>query len=450
MSRPEHPPTLSRRGAVRALAGMVSDRPTLMSRLAEQHDAVRLPFGRRHLYYFSRPEDAQHILTHNADNYEKGIGQSHARQALGDGLLTNEGAAWQRARSTMRPLFGRSQAAAQTAIVEEEALALADRLGDLPSGTEIDVRAVLTDYTIRVLGPALIGQDLTRYDRLGASFDTVQAHAIREMLTLNAVPTWAPLPSNHRFDRAMRYLEHVVDDLVDRGRDEPGDTLVTAVLREPAGEVAPRRRLRDELITMLLAGHETTASTLGWAISLVASHPDVQARIRSEAEVALGDGVSAEPERLVAGLPFTTAVIHEVLRLYPAVWLISRRAKSADLVGRYTVPAGADVLVCPYALHRDARFWTDPHTFAPDRFLDEFPASSRYAYIPFGAGPRSCIGRSLGLTESTIALTRLCREVAFDPPARAARMEPLLTLRPARGLRVAVRSRQEARSQTAA
>jgi cytochrome P450 len=425
---------------------MTRDRPALMSRLAGRYDAVRLPLGPQALYYFTRPEHAQHVLARNADNYEKGIGQSHARRALGRGLLTNEGESWRRARASLRPAFAQERVPLQASIVDTEAVRLTRRLADAAGGRlPLNVQETLVDYTLRVLGPALIGRDLMAYGELGSAFDVVQDQAIFEMMTLNSVPTWLPTKRQKHFRQALRYLDQVVDDLVATHDTVSGQDLVSLVLAQPLSEAELKRQLRDELVTMLLAGHETTASTLSWAVGLVGKYPHVHSRIRDEARLALGPDPAgeADADKAIKALPYTAAVIHEVARLYPAVWLLSRKALGDDTVGDYHVPAGAQVLVCPYALHRDPRYWKAPEEFDPDRFLGAFPAESRYAYIPFGAGPRSCVGRSMGLTEAIIALARVCRDVDFTIQPHTGRPEGLMTLRPADPLFLTVLTAQE-------
>lgn len=424
---------------------MTRDRAALMSELTRSHDAVRLRLGPQQLYYFTLPEHAQHVLTHNASNYEKGIGQRHARRALGRGLLTNEGPGWRAARRTLSPAFRGERSSDQGAIVDRETVRMVRELRhdvDPSAPVHVDAQEMLTKLTIRILGPALFDRDLTVYTQLAAAFDTVQAQAVFEMLTLNAVPPWLPLPRQRRFRRALDYLDAVADDLHARWHgDASAPDLVSLTRTSGATDAAVRRHLRDELVTMLLAGHETTATTLTWALTLLEQQPEVRARIRSEALEALPDEPVAAPGigPLLRALPYTTAVVHEVARLYPAVWLLSRQAKEADTIGGFAVPAGAQVVLSPYALHRDPRFWDHPDEFRPSRFLSSFPDVHRYAYLPFGAGPRSCVGQRMGMTEAVVSLARLCRELDFSavgkPPRRS---EALLTLKPATVLRLAV------------
>jgi cytochrome P450 len=199
-----------------------------------------------------------------------------------------------------------------------------------------------------------------------------------------------------------------------------------------------RRRLRDELITLLLAGHETTASTLGWTFHLLDRHPEVFARLRAEAIDVLGDRRPQFED--LHRLTYTGMVIQEAIRLFPPVWILTRQAQEDDDVGGYHVPAGSDVLVCPYTLHRHPRFWDEPERFDPGRFDPENAASQpRYAYIPFGAGPRFCVGNHLGMMEATFVVAMVARELKLTGVAgHEAVPEPMLSLRISGGLPMTV------------
>lgn len=412
-----------------------------MAQLATTYDAVRIPLGRRDLYYFTQPDHAQRILASSADNYVKGIGQAQARKALGTGLLTSEGQAWASSREALRPLFAKTRGEFHARIVDQESLSFVDQLARGGSATK-SLRRVVTAYTLEVLGPTLMGRDLRIYTGLGKAFDSIQSQAVFEMLTLNAIPANNVLPSSRRFTQALAYLDDVVSHLrLAKNINPPHEpslfdvSMPTSVVGNPRAE---ERWLRDELVTMLLAGHETTASLLAWAVRAVDRDPRVKDLIRVEAEAALGNEPSTTPSELFGSLPYTTAVIHEVMRLHPPVWLISRTAVLEDLVGGYAVPRGADVLICPYALHRDPRAWEEPDRFLPERFLAPTHNRHRYSYIPFGAGPRNCIGQRLGLTESVVFLARLCRDLDFQVRERRIRNHAMLTLRPSDSMELTV------------
>jgi cytochrome P450 len=246
-------------------------------------------------------------------------------------------------------------------------------------------------------------------------------------------------------------VAHLVADGVARPRD--GDDVVSRLVASTAKEADPavgRRRMRDELVTLLLAGHETTASTLSWAFHLLDRHPAVAERLHAEAVEVLGDRLpTAEDMRR---LPYTGRVVQEVMRLYPPVWILTRQAQQADVVAGYAVPAGADVMVCPYALHRHPKHWDRPDEFDPDRFLPENSAGRpTYAYLPFGAGPRFCVGNTLGLMEAAFVLTMVARELTLTGVAGyTATPEPMLSLRVKDGLPMVVRPRSAAEGTAAA
>jgi Cytochrome P450 len=247
---------------------------------------------------------------------------------------------------------------------------------------------------------------------------------------------WVPLPHQLRFRRARRELQRIVDELAARrdGRP-PGDDalsrLVESASREPDPRVG-RQRMRDELVTLLLVGHETTASTLGWTFYLADRHPEVWERLHDEAIEVLGDRLPVYED--LHRLRYTAMVIDEVIRLYPPVWMLSRHAQSADVVGEYDVPAGSDVLVCPYTLHSHPAFWDAPERFDPERFD---PARTvdrpRCAYIPFGAGPRFCVGNNLGLMEAVFVVAMVARELRLTRwPGYPVVPEPMLPADPRR------------------
>jgi cytochrome P450 len=437
-------PGPSRAAAVRLLMLMNRDRLALMSGAIDRYgDACRLPVGHKTLHIFNHPSYAKHVLADNADNYRKGIGLVHARRALGDGLLTSEGKLWREQRKVIQPAFQSRRIAQQADAVAAEGARLVDRLRGRVGAGPVRLVDELTSLTLGVLGRTLLDADLHAFPDIGADFAAVQDQAMFELATLSMVPMWIPLPHQLRFRRARKRLEGVVDRLVaerDGGHGDDEDVL-SRLIRSTGRESDPgvgRARLRDELVTLLLAGHETTASTLSWTLHLLDRHPEVWQRVHDEAAGVLGDRLPVHDDLM--RLTYTTSVIQEAMRLYPPVWLLPRIANDADVVGGFRVPAGADVLVSPYMLHRDPRFWPDPGRFDPGRFA---PGSDtdrpRYAYIPFGAGPRFCVGNHLGMLEAVLVLAMICRDLRLaGAPGRPVVAEPMLSLRIRGGLPVTV------------
>lgn len=439
------PPGPPRRAAIRMLMTMNSDRLGMMTQAAAEYgDAVKIPVGPKTLYFFNHPAYAKHVLADNAANYHKGIGLIHAKRALGDGLLTSEGALWRKQRTVIQPAFQSKRIAAQAGAVAEEGAKFVARLRAHAGGGPVDLVDELNHLTLGVLGRTLLDADLGVFDSIGHNFSSIQDQAMFELVTLGAVPTWIPLPKQMRFRRARRDLERIVRELVSErtsiGVDTREDVLSRLILStgDEADPRVGRRRLRDELVTLLLAGHETTASTLGWAMYEIGAHPEVAERLRAEATATLGDRLPTMDD--LNGLRYTSRVVDEVMRLHPPVWLLPRKALAADTIGEYSVPSGADVLICPYTLHRHPDFWDDPDLFDPDRFEANRSADrSRYAYIPFGAGPRFCVGNHLGTMEAVMVIAMIMRELRLTKlDSHRVIAQPMLSLRIRDGLPVTV------------
>ncbi|MFC5183332.1 cytochrome P450 [Actinomadura harenae] len=439
------PPGPPRRAMPGVLARLVRDRLALMtSAVTEYGDAVRVAAGPRTMYIFNHPDHAKHVLADNAANYHKGLGLQQARRALGDGLLTSEGELWRKQRRTIQPAFQSARIAAQAGAVAEEAERLVERLRAHRHRGPVDVTGELTGLTLGVLGRTLLDADLAASASVGHAFEAVQDQAMFEMVSLSSVPTWVPLPKQLRFRRARSELRRVVDRLVAErapGWSPEADDVLSRLVASTRAEPDPvvgARRLHDELVTLLLAGHETTASTLGWSLYLVDRHPEVAERLRDEAREVLGDRAPVHDD--LHRLTYTAMVVQEAMRLYPPVWILTRQALQDDVVGGYHVPAGSDVLVSPYTLHRNADYWDDPDRFDPDRFDPALPNDRpRYAYIPFGAGPRFCVGNNLGMMEAVFVLALISRDLRLRAvPERPVLPEPMLSLRVRGGLHMTV------------
>lgn len=441
---PQRPmPGPPRAATLGLLMRMVRNRLEVMEYVASRYgDAVRLPLGPKTLHVFNHPDYAKHVLADNASNYQKGIGQIHARRVIGDGLLTSEGELWRKQRKTIQPVFQPKRIARQATVMAEEAEKLVTRLTQRAGQGPVDIRAEMTGLALGVLGHTLIESDLDEFDSIGHAFEVVQDQAMFEVMSLGAVPMWIPLPKQLRFRRARRDLQGIVDQLAaEKGSNPDGDNLIARLIDSVRKETDPqigRTRMRDELVTLLLAGHETTASTMSWAFYLLDQHPEAWDRVHAEAVEVFSRGpLDAEA---LHGLTFTTMVLQETMRLYPPVWLLPRIAQADDEIDGYHVPAGSDVLISPYLLHRHPGLWPDPKRFDPERFEpDRHSGRDRYAYIPFGAGPRFCVGNSLGMMEATIVLATVARDLRLrKTPGYEVVGEPMLTLRARGGLPMSV------------
>lgn len=444
-AHPPGPPVWALPGLLRKLA---VDRLGMMRDAAGLSDAVRVSMGPKKLYILNRPDYAKHVLADHAANYHKGMGLVESRRVLGDGLLTSEGELWRAQRRNVQPAFRPGRIAAQAGAVAEESGRLVELLRGRAGDTPVDVLHEVTGLTLGVLGRTLMDTGLQGHGGIAHAFEAVQDQAMFDMVTQGLVPTWVPFATQRRFRRARRDLTRIVDALVaDRGaRMSEGDGADDAFARmilAARGREDPalgRRLLQEELVTLLLAGHETTASTLGWTLLLLARHPHVRDLLREEARGVLAGGRLPEAEDLHK-LTYTTQVVQEAMRLYPPVWILPRIAQGPDEVGGFTVPAGADVLVCPYTLHRHPEFWDDPERFDPGRFDPSRVANRpRYAYIPFGAGPRFCVGSNLGMMEAVFVTALVTRDLDLTVvPGHRGIAEPMMSLRMRGGLPMTIR-----------
>lgn len=389
------------------------------------------------IYLLNHADDVKHALLTNNDNYPKARLTVRIKPIVGDGLLTSEGSFWRRQRRLAQPAFHRTRLAS---LAETMARLTADMLGGWRDGDVADVSDAMSRLTLRVIGLTMMGADLDAdAGRVGAALSTALAITNDRFQRLFFLPS-LPTPSNIRFNRAMKVLEDLVTRIIAERRAQGGDrgdllSMFMETQDADTGERMTDAQLRDEVMTMLLAGHETTSNALSWAFHLLALHPGTATRISEEAAAAFGRG--GPTFESLRRLQFTRWAVQEAMRLYPPVWLFARTAKADDLLpSGWRVPAGTTIFVCPYTLHRNPAYWSDPERFDPERFSEAGSTGRpRTAYVPFAAGPRQCIGNEFALMEATIILAMTCRD--WRPGFARARPtvpEPSITLRPKGGM----------------
>jgi cytochrome P450 len=402
-------------------------------------DVARLRFGPYRCYLLNDPDAIKHVLVDNAKNYQKSRNYIGLKAVLGEGLLTSEGELWRRQRKLAQPAFHRSR-------LEGFAQTMVRATGDLltrweaeGNGATFCIHAEMMRLTFRIVGLTLFSTEVdSDASDVGRALDVAMHWANERAETLLRVPTAIPTPANVRFRRAMKTLDEVVYRVVrDRRERGPGendllDMLLSATDEE--GRPMNDRLLRDELITMVLAGHETTANLLTWTLVLLSRHPDIERRVRDEARAVLG---RAEPTLAhVKDLSYTRSVLEESLRLYPPAWEFERQAIAVDDVGGFDIEAGAIMMISPFVLHRHEGLWSNPEGFDPDRFA---PANAdsrgKYTYLPFGGGARTCIGNQFAMMEAQIILAMIVRAFRIDvDPSHPIEPEPVITLRPKNGI----------------
>lgn len=396
---------------------------------------VRYRFGPFNLVHIQDPEDVRHVLVKNHASYEKSPSYDVLREILGNGLVTSEGSFWRRQRKLAQPAFHHQSLASFAETMGTLAAELADAWSRRPE--ERDVHEEMMRLTLRVVGHTLMSTEL------GGDANTI-AEALRVVLdyanqfeAFLLLPRWFPTPQRIRARRAIAALDDIVFRLIERRRrsGEPGRDLLgmlMAATDDSGTERMSDRQLRDEVMTLVLAGHETTANALSWTWLLLGRHPEVATRLRGEIDEVLGGRPPALAD--LERLPYTQAVIKESMRVYPPVWMIERRALSDDVLSGYHIPAGTLVAVSPWTLHRDPAVFPDPERFDPERFLGD-AAPGRYRYLPFGAGPRTCIGNAFATMEAVIILATLAGRTEVQPlPGAAVAAEPSVTLRPSPGV----------------
>lgn len=397
-------------------------------------DVASFRLGRRLAYQVNHPDLVRELLVTNAGDHLRGPLMQRARAVMGSGLLTSEEPLHTEQRRTLQPLFHRERLATYADTIETSARTFAG----WRDGESIDVRTEMLRLSLDIVGRSLFGADLRDDARRIA--EAVNAF----MLMMDAVFfPWPdqflrlPFPPMRRFHRGMSDLDEIIGRLI-AAPDEGSGGMAGWLLRSGHGP-SWRRQVRDECVTFLLAGHETVANALTFAILLIAQRPDVAARLADET-VACASLPSADRyERL----RYTRAVLAESMRLYPPVWILARQTKAASTIGSQRVPPGTVIFVSQWVIHRDDRFFTEPLRFAPERFLE--PVVPRHAYFPFGAGPRQCIGESFAWMEGTLVLAEIVRRWHLQLMTDA---EPALTakvtLRPAAPVIVRVTTRSTA------
>ena len=415
---------------------------------AELGGIVELDMGLRKGYLVTDPDLLRYILLDNYKNYVKGEQMDVIRPLLGNGLFLSEGDFWFAQRRLMQPAFYRPKLSNLAELMVNATQAVADRWETLPAGEHVNMLYEMRQVTQMVIVEAMFSTSISREEtiRAGEALDFALLTLVERSITPLSVPEWLPTAKNRRLQESLATLDEFVYRFINERRelikqtedgfDPTGDLLsmLMNVRYEDTGEGMTDEQLRDEVMTMFLAGHETTANTLSWTWYLLAEHPEVEEQIHEELDRVLG-GRRPTFEDLDR-LDYTRMVIDEVLRVYPPVWMTARQAVEDDVIGGYTIPAGSMLMLGFYFLHHNPRYWDAPEAFRPERFTEEAnKARPRWVYLPFGGGPRVCIGQHFALMEAQLALALLAQKFrARVMPGRDVSMQLMGTLQPTGGL----------------
>jgi cytochrome P450 len=399
-------------------------------------DVVPLRFINVRTLLLNHPRYVEAVLVGNHDAFEKPPVFRRNRSIMGDGLLVTDGEGWHRQRRVAQPAFDRSHLIAYApAFVDIAARAVAG----WQDGATYDVHREMTRITVIAVAATLFGTDVeSEADRLVDGVGKIATAMTARLNTYYAFPERLPTPANRLLQRGVRELEEVVTRLIAnrRASGEERDDLLTYYLRVHGadGSWMTDRLLRDEVMTFLLAGHESTSIVLTWAWYLLAQYPEVEAALHAELDEVLGGRLPEFADR--SKLPYTEAVFQEALRLYPPIWSFARIATRTVEVDGIWVPKRWRVAVSPWVIHRDPRFFAGPDRFDPARWLDERARQvPRYAYFPFSVGPRACIGAGFSMLEGVLLLATIAQQVRFVPrPDHPVAPLPAVTLRPRNGI----------------
>ncbi|MDQ3327681.1 MAG: cytochrome P450 [Chloroflexota bacterium] len=432
ITRERFPPGPAKRIAGESSNTSRQDSASLLMQMAREYgDIVAFKLGRQDVVLLNHPDYVQDVLVTRHKQFLKGGPLQRAKRLLGEGLLTSEGNYHRQQRRLAQPAFHRARIAGYAHAIAEHAARTGMRWQEK---TQVDMAGEMMRLTLGVVSKTLFDADVeTEADEL--------AQAFAEALEYYNLVMWTP-EATERFARVRHRLDTLVYRLVDE-RTQSGEDRSDLLSMLLAGQGMTNEQVRDELMTIFVAGHETVANALTWTWYLLSEHPEAEARMHAELRAVLGGRLPSYDD--LEHLTYTRQVFAESMRLYPPGWVIGRTAVSEYEVGGYLVPAGTVVLVSQYVMHRDPRYYPDPERFAPDRWTPEAMSSRpKYAYFPFGGGVRQCIGERMAWMEGVLVMATMAQD--WRPrlvPGHPVEPRPLVTLRPRFGMQMTLEIRAQ-------
>jgi cytochrome P450 len=399
-----------------------------------------------HVYFLNHPDLVEAVLVRNYQNFLKDHVVRKSRWFFGDGLLTNEGESWLRQRRLSAPAFHRERVASYAKIMTGYT---GEMLVTWRDGETRDVHAEMMRLTLRIVVRALFNVEAEQIEAISAAMNILMNSTTGVRMLLPPVFRYLPTPKMIAFRRAVRKADETVYGIIARRREketenetDSGDLLSMLMqARDEDGGRMTDKQLRDEVMTFLLAGHETTALALSWTWHLLGQNPEAEEKLHEELDRVL-DGRVPEFSDLQK-LPYTERVIKESMRLYPPAWGVARTVNKEFELGGYRIPRGANVVMSTWVMHRDPRYFPEPEKFDPERWLPETAQKlPKFAYFPFGGGPRQCIGAAFAMMEATILLATIAQRFQFcAEPGHVVTPSPSFTLRPKNGIRMRLEKR---------
>jgi cytochrome P450 len=396
-----------------------------------------------HAYLFNHPDMIEEFLVTSNRNFIKPLLLRNTIELFGNGLLVSEGDFWRRQRRLMSPAFHRGAIRSYGEIMTHYA---EETIGRWRDGETRDIHADMMHITLEIVAKTLFGAEIgeKEMEEVGRSLEVALHRFVDRISLLRFLDSW-PLPRNIRFRRALASLDWIIYSIIEARRrsGERGNDLLSMLpnAQDEDGTQMTDRQVRDESITLFLAGHETTAIALSWTWYLLSLNPDVERKLAVELEEVLGDRTPTVDD--IPNLVYTGKVVKESMRLYPPAWRVGREAINDCEIGGYPIPAGAQLIASQWTMHRDARYYDEPLEFRPERWTEEFiKRLPKFAYFPFGGGPRLCIGDQFAIMEATLILATIARRFRLElVPDHPIAMFPTITLRPKYGIRMVTRLR---------
>lgn len=420
----------------------------IVSKHQEQGDIYQVDTIARKVMVVSDPDIAKYVLQENNKNYIKSYDYELLKIALGQGLLTSEGDFWLRQRRLAAPAFHKKRLELLFDIMVEEGEALKKRWRKYrDEKKEFDLVPEMMNVTVKIVARALFAADVTAdVEQVGRCITIMIEYFALRTKNPFLPPLWVPTPFNLQYRRAHKEMDRLIYKIIRTRREnrkkggELRDDLLEMYMEardEETGEGMTDVQLRDEIITLFIAGHETSAVSLTWTFIQLSQNPEIRKKAQEEAKRVL-NGKTPTLEH-IPQLTYTRQIIDESMRLFPPAWVVGRRPLEDDNLGGYHVPKGMNIIISTYLLHRHKDHWENPEKFDPDRFLPEnTKGRHRYAYFPFGGGPRLCIGMNFALMEMTLLLAMFLEEFSPDVLEKEIGYEPLVTLRPKGGIRAVI------------
>ena len=416
---------------------------------AKYGDIVSLTFPMNKVALVTNPQYAKYVLLDNNKNYRKSLAYDVLKAVLGNGLLTSEGDFWKKQRRLIQPAFHKRKLEELTDMMVEQAQHWVDKFDQhADTGNATDLAPELTALTLNVISKAIFSNGVEeKAEMVGEQISLLNQYAIDKVNDPFRLPAFIPTPFNIKERRSMKQLNDVIEDIIStRRKEESKDDLLSMLIDmrdEDTGEAMDNKQLRDEVMTIFIAGNETSSNALAWMLYLLSQNPEAEAKMVAEIDAKLDAGVELTYNNVLE-FQYVRQVIDESLRIYPPAWSVGRRNYEEDEIGGYRIQKNTNVLIPIMYFHTSEKFWDEPAKFKPERFAPELRNKiDRFVYFPFGGGPRFCIGNNFALLEMQIILILFYRNFRFRlKEGFVPEAEPLITLRPKTGMWMEIERRK--------